>query len=171
MNSRKSLNLTWSLILFFFTANASAAELTYPKYTEQKVVYEFYFDHPQKIATTLFWLKSHIITLTDEPYGFAIDDLDIKIVIHGTELVTLAKNNYAKYTDIVERMRYYSELGIDFRACASAAHDFGYQAEDLQDFVNLVPSAIVDLAHWQLLGYAIIIPKVTDKKFSTEELR
>ena len=171
MNSRKLINFTLTLILSVFAAHIHAAELTYPKYTEQKVVYEFYFDHPQKIATALYWLKSHIITLTDEPYGFAIDDLDIKVVIHGTELVTLAKNNYAQYTDIVERMRYYSELGIDFRACASAAHDFGYQAEDLQEFIKLVSSAIVDLAHWQLQGYALIVPKVTDKKFTTEEIR
>ena len=171
MNSRKTIKLTVAFILSLFTANVYAAELIYPKYTEQKVVYEFYFDHPQKIATALYWLKSHIITLTEEPYGFAIDDLDIKVIIHGTELVTLAKNNYAKYEDIVERMRYYSELGIDFRACASAAHDFGYNAEDLQDFITLVPSAIVEMAHWQLQDYALIVPKVTDKKFTTEEIR
>jgi len=158
-------------MLFLLSANVFAAKVTYPKYTEQKVVFDFYFDHPQKIATALYWLKSFVVTLTEEPYGYAIDDLDIKVVIHGTEIVSLAKSNYSKYTDIVERMRYYAELGVDFRACASAARDYGYKPDDLQDFLTLVPSSLVDLAHWQLQGYALITPKVNEKLFTTEELR
>ncbi len=171
MTPYKIFHWTLLAILLLFATNVHSAQVSYPKYTEQKVVFEFYFDHPQKIATALFWLKSYTQILTDEPYGYAIDDLDIKVIIHGTEIVTLAKNNYAKYTTIVQRMQYYAELGIDFRACILAAHDFGYEPEDLQDFVTLVPSALVDLAHWQLQGYAQITPVVTDKIFTTEEIR
>lgn len=39
------------------------------------------------------------------------------------------------------------------------------------DFVELVPSAITELAHWQLKGYALIKPEVMDKKLSIEEIR
>jgi hypothetical protein len=34
-----------------------------------------------------------------------------------------------------------------------------------------VPSAIAELAHWQLQGYALITPVVMEKHFSIEEIR
>ena len=44
---------------------------------------------------------------------------------------------------------------------------FWYDVERKQ----IVPSAITELAHWQLEGYALIKPEVMDKKFSIEEIR
>lgn len=97
--------------------------------------------------------------------------MEIKIIIHGTEIVTLAKKNYAKYKEAVERMKYYSGLGVEFRVCALAAKDFGYKTEDFQPFVKVIPSAIVEIGHWQQKGFAIIKPQIMDKKFSIEEIR
>ena len=97
--------------------------------------------------------------------------MDIKVIIHGTEIVTLAKNNYSKYKTTVERMKYYSMLGVEFRVCALAAKDFGYTKKDFQPFVKIVPSAIIEIGHWQQQGYAIIKPEVMEKKFSIEEIR
>jgi uncharacterized protein len=97
--------------------------------------------------------------------------MSIKVVIHGTEIVTLAKKNYDKYRDAVERMRYYAGLGVEFKVCGLAAHDYGYRPEDFQDFVQVVPSAITELAHWQMQGYALITPVVLEKKFSVEAIR
>ena len=91
---------------------------------------------------------------------------------HGrTEIVTIAKRNYAKYRDAVERMRYYSELGVEFRVCGLAAEDYGYIASDFQDFILVTPSAITELAHWQMQGFAIIKPEVLEKKYAIEEIR
>ena len=39
------------------------------------------------------------------------------------------------------------------------------------DFIQVVPSAITELAHWQLQGYALLRPIVMEKKFSIEEIR
>jgi intracellular sulfur oxidation DsrE/DsrF family protein len=140
-------------------------------YTEQKVVFDFYFDDPQKAASALYWVRALLAPLMDDPYGYAPEFMDIKVIIHGTEIVTLAKHNYKKYKDIVERMRYYSELGVEFKVCTLAAEDYGYNLKDFQDFVQLIPSAITELAHWQLQGYALIKPEIMAKKYSIEELR
>lgn len=68
-------------------------------------------------------------------------------------------------------MKYYSQLGVDFRVCGLAAKDYDYKMEDFQSFIKVVPSAIIELGHWQQLGYAIIKPTIMEKKFSIEEIR
>lgn len=148
-----------------------SAQFVQTPYEEQKVVFDFYFDEPSKIATALYWLRSLINPMTEEPYNLAPDFHDIKVVIHGTEIVTVAKHNYQKYKDIVERMRYYAEFGVEFKVCALAAKDFEYQLEDFHEFIDVVPSAITELAHWQLKGYALITPQVPEKKYSIDEIR
>jgi intracellular sulfur oxidation DsrE/DsrF family protein len=146
--------------------------ITYTPYEEdQKVVFEFYFDHPAKINTALYWIKAVFTTLGGEPYGFAPDFLNIKVVIHGTEIAALAKKNYYLYSEAVERMRYYHEFGVEFKVCSLSAHEYGYGKEDLPEFVELVPSAVTELVHWQSKGYALIVPKVWEKKYSLEEIR
>ncbi len=140
-------------------------------YTEQKVLFDFYFDDPQKIHSALYWIRSLIRPLMDSPYDMAPEFLDIKVLIHGTEIVTVAKKNYEKYRDAVERMKYYHALGVEFRVCGLAAEDYGYRLQDFQDFIRLTPSAMTELAHWQMQGYAVIRPLVMEKKFSIEELR
>jgi intracellular sulfur oxidation DsrE/DsrF family protein len=140
-------------------------------YSEQKVVFDFYFDDPAKINTALFWIRSLINPLMDEPYGMAPEFLDIKVIIHGTEIVTVARKNFEKYREAVERMRYYASLGVDFRVCGLAAHDYDYDVDAFYDFVKVVPSAITELAHWQLEGHALITPQVMEKKYAVEEIR
>ncbi|UCE90677.1 MAG: DsrE family protein [Pseudomonadota bacterium] len=160
------------LALATYPAHAEdLAKIESTPYTAQKVVFDFYFDDPAKINSALYWIRSLMNPLTEEPYGYAPEFLDIKVVIHGTEIVTLAKKNYAKYKDAVERMRYYASLGVEFRVCGLAAADFGYARKDFQDFVQIVPSAIPELAHWQLQGHALIAPNIMDKKFSVDEIR
>lgn len=151
-------------------ANDSARVINTP-YEEQKVVFEFYFDHPEKIGTALYWLRAFFHTLMDEPYAYAPDFLDVKVVIHGTELVTLAKKNYAKYKDVVERMRYYSSLGVEFKICALAAKEYDYDQEDFHEFVQIVPNAINEIVHWQSKGYALVTPRVWSKELTIEEIR
>jgi intracellular sulfur oxidation DsrE/DsrF family protein len=162
------------LLVFLFSPFVNAepgAEFVQTPYSEQKVVFDFYFDDPLKINSALYWIRSLMNPLMEAPYDMAPELLDLKVIIHGTEIVTVAKHNYAKYKDAVERMRYYSDLGIEFRVCGLAAQDFGYKTQDFHDFIKVTPSAITELAHWQLEGYALITPEVLEKKFSVEEIR
>lgn len=169
----RSLLLVMALLLpvAALQAESGGAKFVQTPYGEQKVVFDFFLDDPDKIHSALFWIRSLMNPLTDSPYDMAPEFLSIKVVIHGTEIVTLAQKNQARYRDAVERMRYYAQLGVEFKICALAAEDFGYRAEDLQDFVQVVPSAITELAHWQLQGYALITPQVYLKTRDIEEIR
>ena len=170
----------FTFLIFFLAPFVSYSGSTEPveeasfvqtPYQEPKVAFEFYFDDPNKINSALYWLRSYINPLIEDPYNYAPEFMEIKVIIHGTEIVTLAKKNYAKYKEAVDRMKYYSGLGVEFRVCELAAKDFGYVTKDFQPFVKIIPSAIIEIGHWQQQGYAIIKPQIMDKKFSVEELR
>jgi intracellular sulfur oxidation DsrE/DsrF family protein len=149
----------------------SEAKYVETPYKEQKVVFDFYFDEPEKIGSALYWIRSLINPLMGAPYNYAPEFLDIVVVIHGNEIVTVAKKNIKKYQKVVDRMRYYSDLGVKFKVCGLAAKDYQYSRADFQDFIEVAPSAITELAHWQLQGYALIAPKIMSKKFSIDEIR
>ena len=83
----------------------------------------------------------------------------------------MATRNAAKYQDAVDRMRYYASLGVSFKVCGQAAEDFGYSVKDFQDFIEVVPNAITDVAHWQQQGYALITPRVMEKRIDIESIR
>lgn len=165
--------ITFALLLMLMSnghAQESARYVQTP-YTEQKVMFDFYFDEPGKIKSALYWIRSLMRPLMEDPYGIAPDDLSIKVIIHGTEIVTLARHNYKKYKDAVERMRYYAEFGVEFKVCGLAMKDYGYRLQDFHEFVEVVPSAITEIAHWQQQGYSVIAPRVMEKRFSIEEIR
>ena len=166
--------LAAAILLILISTSLPAAEsarYTQTPYTEQKVVYDFFFDEPQKIAVALYWLRSLLNPLMEEPYATTPEEHSIKVVIHGTEIVTLAKKNYEKYKDVVERMRYYAEFGVEFKVCGLVMEEYGYRPQDLYPFVEVVPSAITELVHWQMQGYALITPTVPEKHHSIEEIR
>jgi len=149
----------------------AGGKVVHPPYQEQKVVFDFFFDDPRKMSSALFWLRSLINPLMAEPYNQAPEFMDIVVVIHGTEIVTTVKHNYDKYKDTVERMKYYASLGVRFRVCTMAAEDYGYETKDFHDFIELAPSAMTELAHWQQQGHALIVPQILDKKFTIDEIR
>ncbi|MBK1717909.1 DsrE family protein [Thiocystis violacea] len=156
------------------TASPSAhaeAQVVQTPYGPQKVVLDFYLDEPRKINAALYWLRSLINPLMDAPYNYSPESLDILVIIHGTEIVTTVKHNHAKYEEAAERMKYYAELGVRFRVCGLAAQDYGYSAKDFYDFIEIAPSAITELAHWQLQGYALITPQIMIKRQTIEEIR
>jgi len=163
--------LTILLLALSFACFADSASRVQTPYAEQKVVYDFYFDEPAKINSALYWIRSLMNPLGDEPYNYAPEFMDIVVVIHGTEIVTVAKKNYKKYKEAVERMRYYAALGVNFRVCGLAAEDYGYLDKDFYEFIEIAPSAIIELSHWQQQGYSLITPHVMDKKYTIEEIR
>lgn len=164
--------LSWLLILLSLDAVAEeAARYVEPPYDEPRVIYDFYLDDPAKMNAALYWIRSLINPLSEAPYNFAPEFMDIKVVIHGTEIVTTVKKNYAQYREVVERMRYYAALGVEFKVCSLSAADYDYQTQDFHEFIELVPSAFTELAHWQQQGYALITPRVYLRSRSIEEIR
>ncbi len=169
--------LIFVALVFCFNLTATAAEpakmakVVQTPYAEPKVLFDFYFDDPQKINLALYWIRSLMNPLTEAPYNYAPEFMNIVVLIHGTEIVTVAKHNYGKYKDAVDRMRYYAQLGVQFKVCGLAADDYDYRLADFQDFIELVPSAIPELVHWQQQGYAVVAPNIMDKKFAIEDIR
>jgi intracellular sulfur oxidation DsrE/DsrF family protein len=163
--------LVCGLLMVSLVRADSGAEWVQTPYQEQKVLFDFYFDDPEKINSALYWIRSLINPLMETPYDIPPEALDLKVIVHGTEIVALAQKNYARYRDAVDRMRYYNDLGVEFRVCGLAAADYGYRREDFHDFVKVTPSAISEIAHWQMQGYALITPQVLEKKFSIQEIR
>lgn len=166
----RKLLVTLLALLISLPASAEGTWVQTP-YKPARVVFDIYLDNPDKMGSALYWLRSLINPLLDSPYGYSPEELSVKVVIHGTEIVTVAKKNEDKYQDIIDRMRYYAELGVEFKVCGQAAEDFGYSMKDFQDFIQVVPNAIVELAHWQQEGYALITPQIYEKRFSVEEIR
>ncbi len=168
-------NLLISFLVFGFLFLPSGSVLAGKKvdtpYGEPKAVFDFYFDDPRHIDSALYWLRSYMNPLMEAPYNMAPEFMDIVVVIHGTEIVTVAKANQQKYAEAVGRMKYYASLGVKFRVCGLAAADYGYQVKDFQDFIEVVPSAITELGYWQQQGYGLITPRILDKKFSIEDIR
>ncbi len=156
--------------LFSLSVQAES-KLVYTPYKDQKVIFDFYFDEPEKIGSALYWIRSWLNPLMKPPYSQAPEFLNVVVMIHGTELVTLAKKNEKRYQEVVDRMRYYHEFGFRFKVCEIAAGDFNYNINDFQDFVEVVPSAMSELVHWQQQGYGLITPVIYSKKFSNDELR
>lgn len=163
--------LACTLLLALFATNTSAGSAIHPPYTEPKAVFDFFFSDPRHIDSGLHWIRSFMNPLSEEPYNLAPEFMNIVVVIHGTEVVTLAKHNYEKYRESVERMRYYASLGVKFRVCGLAAADYGYEPDTFYDFVEIVPSAMAEVAYLQQQGYGLVIPQIREKVYATEEIR
>jgi len=160
-----------ALLLVVCALPATAGKQTHPEYLEPKAVFDFFFADPRHMASGLSWIRSYMNPLTESPYDMAPEFMQIVVVIHGTEIVTLAKHNYEKYRDSVERMRYYASLGVQFKVCGLAASDYDYNADTFYDFVDVVPSAMIEIADLQQRGYGLVIPQIHDKRFSVQEIR
>lgn len=149
----------------------SQARVVQTPYQSPKALVQVYLDDPAKLGGALNWLRGLINPLTIAPYGMHAEDMSIIVLMHGTEIVTLARKNEERYREVVGRMRYYAELGVKFKVCGQAMKDYDYTPADLYDFVEVTPSAIPELAHWQRQGYALIRAEVLDKKNAIEQIR
>lgn len=162
--------LTLTTVLHAPAALAQAKVVQTP-YKNPKALVDIFLDDPAKLGAALYWVRSLVNPLTEAPYSMFAEDMSIIVLLHGTEIVTLAKKNQARYEEVVQRMRYYADMGVKFKVCGLALQDYGYSAADLHNFVEVTPSAITELMHWQNQGYALIPAVVQDKKFSIDQIR
>ena len=147
------------------------AKVVQTPYKNPKALVDIFLDDPAKLGAALYWVRSLVNPLTEAPYSMFPEDMSIIVLMHGTEIVTLARKNQERYQEVLQRMRYYADMGVKFKVCGLALQDYGYSAADMQDFVEVTPSAITELMHWQNQGYALIPAIVLDKKFSIEQIR
>ncbi len=156
------VRLVIALLLGFLLSFGEEAVFVQTEYKKPfKVVFEIYLDHPEKMRPAIGWVSNVIFVLTNPPYDFSLEDIDIVVVSHGRELPVFLKENRDKYQDIVERIEGLTHYGVKFKVCRMALTQlYGATEKDLHPFVETVPSAIVEVAHWQMMGYSLIIPMV-----------
>lgn len=179
VSHRPAQGLAWRLALACsLLASALApvstlaqARVVQTPYQSPKALVDVFLDDPRKLGAALYWVRGLVNPLTEAPYRFFNEDLKIIVLLHGTEIVALARKNEAQYAEVVQRMRYYAEMGVKFKVCGLALKDYDYQPTDLYDFVEVTPSAMTELMHWQNQGYALIPATVLDKKFAIEQIR
>lgn len=160
-------------LLFGLTHNPAMAQakVVQTPYQNPKALVDVFLDNPAKMAAALYWVRSLVNPLVEAPYSMFPEDMSIIVLMHGTEIVTLARKNEERYAEVVQRMRYYADMGVKFKVCGLALQDYHYTAADMQSFVEVTPSAMTELVHWQNRGYALINVQVTEKKQSIEDIR
>ncbi len=170
---RHTLVALGMILLTYVPASPVQAQAKFVQtpYQNPKALVDIFLDDPAKLGAALYWVRSLVNPLTEAPYSMFPEDIKIIVLLHGTEIVTLARKNQERYQEVLQRMRYYADMGVKFKVCGLALQDYGYSAADMQDFVEVTPSAITELMHWQNQGYALIPAVVLDKKFSIEQIR
>ena len=172
LGSVRGLCCAVALIGSLYCASTMAqAKFVQTPYQNPKALVDVYLDDPAKLGAALYWVRSLVNPLVEAPYSMFSEDMSIIVLLHGTEIVTLAKKNEARYSEVVQRMRYYASMGVKFKVCGLALQEYQYTANDMHDFVEVTPSAITELMHWQNRGYALITPQIFEKKFSIDTIR
>lgn len=141
-------------------ANAPHGSSTFATYSDidslkqLKVVWDFNFVDPNAVGG-VFNNVGALMKATAEFGPHEFDPLKIVIVSHGPELVVFAKQNYAKYKDIVDRAASLAKQGVRFEMCRNAAAAAGFKPDDFHGFVTVVPAGPYALAYWQTKGYSL----------------
>lgn len=124
---------------------AFAAEEIEIDYAPQKVVYDVSVRDTEGLESVLD-RASYLSTITGaDPF-----DQSIVLVSHGDEIHFFAKKNQDKYQELMTRARSLvdSEV-IKLRMCKVAAKAHGYDPEDIQDFVEVVPMGDAEIIRLQ----------------------
>ena len=93
-----------ALVLFACAATTPAlaqAKLVQTPYQNPKVLVDVYLDDPDKLSSALYWLRALVNPLTEAPYSMFPEDMHIIVLMHGTEIVTLARKNAERYAEVV----------------------------------------------------------------------
>ena len=125
-----------------------------------RVVWDFNFSDPRSV-NIIFNNVNALLRATHEFGPNEVDPLKVVIVSHGPEVVVFARQNYAKYKEIVDRAASLAKQGVRFEICRNAAAAEGFAPEDLHGFVTVVPAGPYALAYWQAKGYSLNAPGAT----------
>jgi hypothetical protein len=120
-----------------------------------KVVWDWSFEDPNQADVSMNFMGA-LLRATSEFGPKTIDPIKVVVVSHGPEVVIWAKQNYAKYKDIVDRAASLTQEGVRFEICRNDAAALGYKPEDLHGFVHVIPAGPYAITYWQNKGYAYI---------------
>lgn len=147
-----------SAILTINSANANE------RYGHQKVVYHINYDDIKKQSSTLRNIQNHINAV-------GVDNIDIKVVLHGNGLSLLIKpealKNVPKFKtanatlEMAQKIDQLKMQGVTFNVCANTLKGRNVDFErDLYDAKkdDIVPSGVAELAYLQSQGFLYLRP-------------
>jgi intracellular sulfur oxidation DsrE/DsrF family protein len=150
---RMKKQLVWLfLIPAMFAGNLSAddkpwgsARIIDSEYKPQKVVYDVAVDSVKKLTSVLD-RASYLSKITGaDPF-----DSSIVLVLHGNEINFFAIKNYQKHKALMQRAQSLVQGEVlKIRMCRIAAQGHGYEAEDIQGFVELIPMGDAEIIRLQ----------------------
>lgn len=143
--------------LFPFIVSAAGAEAPWgrakvveQKYAKQKVVYDVAAESEAAVRSVISRAQLLADLNGSDPF-----DSKVVIVLHGDEIPFFAIKNLAKHRELIQRAQSATQAGIiEFRMCRIAAKGHGFEPEDIQGFVTMVPMADAEIARLQQEGYA-----------------
>lgn len=145
--------LVWLfLIPAMFAGNLSAddkpwgsARIIDSEYKPQKVVYDVAVDSVKKLTSVLD-RASYLSKITGaDPF-----DSSIVLVLHGNEINFFAIKNYQKHKALMQRAQSLVQGEVlKIRMCRIAAQGHGYEAEDIQGFVEMIPMGDAEIIRLQ----------------------
>ena len=84
-------------------------------------------------------------------------DLPISLLSHGDEIFSLLADREEDYKAFHDRIRHLvREQDVQFQVCGAFASFSGVDESEFADFVEVVPSAPVQLSDYRMLGYKIV---------------
>lgn len=120
-------------------------------YAPHKVVYNVAVSSVESMTHVL-----DVVSYLNNVYHADPFDASIVMVLHGDEIPFFAVKNTARYHDLMVRAQSLTVGGvIEFRMCRVAAKGHGFEPEDIQGFVKVVPMADAEIVRLQQEeGYA-----------------
>ncbi len=126
------------------------AKVVEQKYAKQKVVYDVAVESEAAVRSVISRAQLLADLNGSDPF-----DSKVVIVLHGDEIPFFAIKHLAKHRELMQRAQSATQAGIiEFRMCRIAAKGHGFEPEDIQGFVTMVPMADAEIVRLQQEGYA-----------------
>lgn len=148
-------------IMFFFAVSLAGEKISHAKlevsdstYPSVKVVYDWNLQGPEAVNQALNYISNHLKAYSQ--YS-PLEEVEIVVVSHGPEVAIFAKQNAAKFKEVVDRMKSFAEgYGIKFYVCYNAIRAMGFSKEDIIPLAILTPAGVAKLAALEEEGYRLV---------------
>jgi intracellular sulfur oxidation DsrE/DsrF family protein len=123
-----------------------------PELLATRFVYDIVLHEPEQIRELL----SRVEQLAGR-VAVREDDPGIALVLHGPEVGLFARENYARYKDLVDRAAALDAQGvIEIKVCATRMRQLGFSEEDMPPFAEIVPFGPAEVDRLVRRGYVLM---------------
>ncbi len=111
------------------------AKVNMHKYPAINRVYDVNYSDPKQLNALVPFIKNVNAVVPGK----------VVVVLHGAEIRAFAKENYEKYQAVIDQLADLSKSGVEFRMCNNAMHAAGFEANDIDGFITVIPAGFVEI--------------------------